>query len=405
MKRISPLFLFLLLIAACAAPATPAFDLSATLEPPAPEPAAAPVQKDTAPPPFVPVPHGTPLPEEIDAPLVESPSIIFIEMQDEVYGWAVTEKQVVRTNDGGASWYNVTPPGLTETGYSVFTNFLDVSHAWVQAADPKNYPNGGTLYRTTDGGATWDSFPTPFSAGDLEFVDANNGWILADLGAGAGSMAVSVFQTNNGGARWERVYTNDPNLENAGDSLPLGGIKVLLAPLDMQTAWIGGVIYAPGSVYLFRTDDAGLSWFSIHLPLPDETRSGELAVEKLRFVSRTQGFLALRATSITVNTLLFATDDGGYSWKPLPGMLPGAGMLEIPSAQEMVYYSGGRFHVTKDAGNTFNAVAPGIAFGDSLADMSFVNSLTGWAVVTRPINRRALYKTTDGGGTWIPLIP
>ena len=67
---------------------------------------------------------------------------------------------------------------------------------------------------------------------------------MADLGVGAGSMAVSVFQTKDGGATWTRAYTNDPNLEGAGDSLPLGGIKDMLVPLDMNTAWIGGVIYS-----------------------------------------------------------------------------------------------------------------------------------------------------------------
>lgn len=399
MKKFLVSTLLMIVMAACNMPA------SAPPEPgQALEPAAAPAQKNTAPPPFVPA-KETPRPEAINAPVIESPSIVFIEMRDEVYGWALTEKNIVRTNDGGATWYNVTPPGLTEAGYSVFPDFLDVSHAWLQAVDPRNYPHGGTLYRTSDGGMIWESFPTPFSAGDLEFLDANNGWILADLGVGAGSMAVSVFQTTDGGETWNRIYTNDPNLENAGDSLPLGGIKVLLAPLDMQTAWIGGVIYAPGSVYLFRTDDAGRTWFPIRLVLPEEARSGELAVEKIQFVSPAQGFLALRMTSTTVSTLLYSTDDGGYSWKPLAEPLPGAGRLEIASAEEMIYYSGSQFYVTEDAGNTFNAVIPNLAFGDSLAAMNFVNSLTGWALVSRPLDRRALYKTTDGGATWFPLIP
>ncbi len=400
MKRTSFLFLFFLLIAACAAPASPAVDL-----PDAPEPAAAPAQKNTPSPPFVVVPQETPLPEPIDAPALESPSIVRIEMMDEVDGWAITETQIIRTNDGGVTWYDVTPPGLTQAGYSVFVDFLDMYHGWIQVADPQNYPFGGRLHRTSDGGTTWESFPTPFSAGDLEFLDANNGWMLADLGAGAGSMAVSVFQTRDGGANWKRVYTNDPNLENAGDSLPLGGIKILLAPLDMQTAWIGGVIYSPGSVYLFRTDDAGETWFNISLMLPDETSSGELAVEKVQFVSPTQGFLALRMTSAGAKTLLYATSDGGYSWKLLPAMLPGVGKLEIASAEEMVYYSDGQFYVTNDAGETFRVVAPDAAFGDSLAEMSFVNALTGWAVVIHPLNRRTLYKTTNGGEIWFPLIP
>lgn len=123
--------------------------------------------------------QSAPLPAGISAPLIDSPSIIFIKMLDEVYGWGVTETEIVSTNDGGITWYNVTPPGLTDVGYSVSTDFLDRTHAWVQAADPNNYPNGGALYRTTDGGITWASSETPFSAGDMKFVDADNGWMMA----------------------------------------------------------------------------------------------------------------------------------------------------------------------------------------------------------------------------------
>src|SRR5258706_13859084 len=69
-------------------------------------------------------PENTPLPAEINAPIVDSPSIISIEMLDELNGWGLTETQVVRTNDGGGTWYNVKPTGLAEAGYSVSTDFL-----------------------------------------------------------------------------------------------------------------------------------------------------------------------------------------------------------------------------------------------------------------------------------------
>src|SRR5258706_1086919 len=141
--------------------------------------------------------ENTPLPAEINAPIVDSPSIISIEMLDELNGWGLTETQVVRTNDGGVTWYNVTPTGLAEAGYSVSTDFFDVRNSWVQFPDPNNFPNWGTLYHTSDGGITWSSNLTPFSDRDMAFVDLNNGWMMADLGAGAGSNAVSVFQTTD----------------------------------------------------------------------------------------------------------------------------------------------------------------------------------------------------------------
>jgi len=401
---LSASFLLSFIVSSCGAPAP---QMEPQTEAPAqPEPAATPTLPNTqsAPQPALPS-DGTPLPQEIDAPLIDSPSIISIYMMDEVYGWAITERHIIRTNDGGVTWYNVTPPGLNGAGYSVFVDFHDMYHAYIQVVDPNNYPFGGTLHRTSDGGITWDSAETPFSAGDLEFVDADNGWIMADIGIGAGSMAVSVLQTNDGGRTWNRTYTNDPNLEGADDSLPLGGIKVMLRVVDMQNAWIGGVIYSSGSAYLFRTEDGGRTWAGVSLILPEEAQASELAVEQLGFLSPTRGYLALRMTSANLQTILYRTDDGGETWELLPTRLPGGGFLEILSAEEIVFYSGGRFYVTKDAGETFDVVEPDTSFGETVTSMSFANSSTGWVVTTRPINRRAFYKTTDGGTTWTQLIP
>jgi hypothetical protein len=114
-------------------------------------------------PPPTPYPD-TPSPARIDAPLVESPAIIKLDMFDELNGWSVTDTEIVRTNDGGITWYNVSPPGMVETGYSVNTFFLDDGHAWVQKPDPEKYPNSGTLSRTTDGGRSWDNFTVPLAA-------------------------------------------------------------------------------------------------------------------------------------------------------------------------------------------------------------------------------------------------
>jgi photosystem II stability/assembly factor-like uncharacterized protein len=393
-KYYSFLFLLSLLIISCAPTATPE---SIQTEENTQVVLASPTAQEA-----LPTTESTPLPEVSSAPLIDSPSIINIEMIDERNGWGVTEKEIVRTDDGGVTWYNVTPPDLTETGYSVFTFFLDENNAWIQIADNNNYPFVGFLYRTRDGGLTWQEFETPFSAGDLEFIDENNGWILADLGIGAGSMAVSVFQTNNGGETWERVYTNDPNLEGAGDTLPLGGIKVLLTPLDMQTAWIGGVIYSPNTVYLFRTDDGGKTWTNIeNIELPQNIQESQITVEKIHFVSATQGVLVLRVTSNNQRTLIFSTNDGGGTWQAFSQNIPEAGLLEIPSANEIVFYSSDQFYVTEDAGVTFTIINSETSFGNTVSDISFVNSKNGWLIA----NQKTLYRTEDGGQTWNVLIP
>lgn len=347
----------------------------------------------------------TPSPAEIMAPLVESPALVSIQFLNELDGWSVTESQIVRTNDGGITWYNVTPPEVTETGYSVDTFILDTNHAWVQLPDNANFPNGGFLYRTSDGGMTWISNEVPFSRGDLKFLDPNNGWVMAELGIAAGSMGVSVYQTTDGGATWDQKYTNDPNLSGAGESLPLGGLKNGLTPLNMQSAWVYGLIYAPATVYLYRSDDAGENWKALTLPLPAGAENAELSVEKIELIAPNFGFLTLRVTSENTNLAVYTSDDSGDTWLLLPTLIPNGGSADFLSANEAVIYNGEQFYVTRDAARTWTIIPPDIKFGETFAGMDFVNALSGWVITLDPTNNgRSLYRTSDGGATWLPVV-
>jgi len=347
----------------------------------------------------------TPSPAEINAPLVELPALISIQFLNELDGWGVTETQIVRTNDGGITWYNVTPPEVTEAGYSVDTSVLDNNHVWVQLADPDNFPNSGSLYRTSDGGLAWTSSTVPFSRGTLDFLDPNNGWMMSALGVAAGSMGISVFQTSDGGATWDQTYTNDPNLTDAGDSLPLGGLKNGLTPLDMQTAWVYGLTYAPGTVYLYRTEDGGANWNEQSLLLPQGVEYAELSVEKIEFIAPNFGFLTTRITSDTINLAVYISDDSGKTWSLTPALIPGAGSADFLFANEAVIYNGSQFYVTRDAARTWSIIPPDVLFDESFAGMDFVNTLSGWVITVDPTtNERRLYRTSDGGATWFPVI-
>ena len=348
----------------------------------------------------------TPAPPAIAAPPVESPALLEIHFVNELDGWGVSESWIVRTNDGGITWYNVTPTEVEEVGSAVETFILDKDHAWIQKPDFNNFPNNGLLYHTADGGLTWTISSTPFSGGDLSFIDENNGWMLADLGVGAGSNAVAVFQTTDGGATWIQRYTNDPNLPKAGDSLPLGGLKADLVPLDMQTAWVGGVVYSPGTIYLYRTDDRGQNWTQESLELPDGAENFELGIDEdqVQFVSAEDGFLVVRMSGDSTQTAVYITNDGGDTWQLTPTLIPNAGASDFLSAQEAIIYNGEQFYVTRDAGRTWTTVSPDIVFGDSFATMEFVNLNSGW-ILTVANEKRSLYRTHDGGATWLPVTP
>ncbi|MGE5377539.1 MAG: hypothetical protein ACM3XO_20970 [Bacteroidota bacterium] len=398
-KLVLPFILLVLAVSACSGNA-------ASASPPPEESFVSNIVPSSSGQPPTPFPD-TPSPPAIDAPLVENPSLLRLDMFNELDGWGVTETQIVRTNDGGLSWYNLTPPAMTETGYSVDAFFLDNEHAWVQKQDDEKFPNGGTLSRTADGGHTWMNFTVPFSRGDISFLDANNGWMLAGLGVGAGSNAVAVFQTQDGGATWERTYSNDPHDPKAGDSLPLGGLKADLVALDMKTAWVTGLDYAPGDVYLYRTDDGGRSWTPVNIKIPPDMQESQMVIDKdqLKFVSATDGYLALRMSNNTMQTAVYFTQDAGNTWNLTPAILDGAGPSSFITTQDAVIYNGQKFLVTRDAARTWVEVAPDVSFGETFVNMEFVNPMTGWVITMDPSNHRSLYRTLDGGSTWLPVVP
>jgi photosystem II stability/assembly factor-like uncharacterized protein len=383
MTRLISLMAFALVMSACGAPTPSLLETEPT---PSPYP-------------------DTPSPPTLDAPLVETPALVKIRFVTELEGWGVTEAGIVRTNDGGFTWYDVTPPEVTKAGYTVDWFVLDVDHVWIQQPDFGNFPNSGFQFRTSDGGFSWSKFAVPYSGAKLSFLDEENGWALADLGVGAGSNAVAVHQTNDGGTTWQMKYVNDPNRPGAGDSLPLGGLKHGLTPMDMQRAWVHGVIYAPGTAYLFETQDGGESWEQLSLPLPQGAANAELTIEQVQFVSETEAFLIMRVTAEQINTAVYASKDGGNTWLLTPTLIPGGAEAEFLSGNGIMLYNRDRFYVSRDAAQTWSIVRPDIRFDDIFAAMDFLNFTAGYVITLDPTNHRSLYRTNDGGSTWHPVVP
>lgn len=395
-KYVAVFILGLLLITACSSQAAPGTSESVQTEVPAVSPTEIP------PTPF----PDTPAPVEINAPIVESPALYDIQFLNSLDGWGVTATQIVRTNDGGITWYNVTPPDVNTDSFQAALTAFDAGHVWVQVPDFTNYPNSGILYQTTDGGINWENFITPFSGGDLDFIDPTNGWMLAGLGVGAGSNAVAVFQTTDGGATWNQTYTNDPNQSNAADSLPLGGLKSGLAALNMQTAWVSGVVYSDGTVYLYRTDDAGAHWAQVTtLTLPPEAQNTQISFAPIQFVSAQDAFLTVNIPSDQIQLAVYVSHDAGNTWTMTPLLIPNGRVADFVSATDGVVHTDDQFYVTHDAGQTWTSITPDTNFSDTFIEMDFVNASTGWVTTVDLNDHRALYRTTDGGTSWSAVIP
>ena len=124
--------------------------------------------------------------------------------------WAGTDDGLLHvTRDGGATWTNVTPPGLREwaTVESIAVSAANRGSAWVAADAHRIDDNRPYLFRTRDGGATWESVVTGLPE-DVYVVAVREDPARPNL-LYAGTR-VGVFISWNGGDAWEPLKLNLP---------------------------------------------------------------------------------------------------------------------------------------------------------------------------------------------------
>jgi photosystem II stability/assembly factor-like uncharacterized protein len=342
-------------------------------------------------------------PVSLALPLVSSPQIVLLQMVDASNGWALGETKIMRTMDGGATWYDATPSGVVDVGYSIAYFFTDTDTAWVVTAGAD--PTTGTLYHTVDGGRTWTSASVPFSGGFLYFTDSLTGWDLIGLGAAMSHEAVAIFRTTDGGSTWTQVFTDDPTASGSTDTLPFVGDKSGLAAASGSTAWVTGAQPSPDFVYVYISQDGGVTWAQQSFTLPAEYAGGMTGAYPPVFFGSENGVLPVGLYSNTSGTVFYRSSDGGLTWSPtIP--VASMGRYSIASQSDFFVWDGGSsLYTSQDAGTTWNTITPNINISDTLASFQFINATTGWAVASDASNHYSLYKTMDGGTTWSVLIP
>jgi photosystem II stability/assembly factor-like uncharacterized protein len=356
-----------------------------------------------------------PVPTPPGVPVGSSPALVHISFQDASNGWGVASDgsgSILRTVDGGTTWLNVTPPGLTGIGFSTTLSVLDPNTAWVLVPNADYFT--GKLYHTTDAGLTWTSFDAPFGGARLQFLDLSTGLALADLGAGAGSQGVEMFQSSDGGATWLSVFNNDPNRPDSSNSLPLGGIKNGMTFLDANTGWVTGSRPVDGEVYLFATNDGGVDWAMQNIPLP-AGYGAYLYMPQAPVFFGNDGFLPLMVNLSNTTTFTFyTTHDGGATWIGDPTdasrVVPPGHYAFADSLHGWCWDGGANLYSTSGGALTWSKIPTNLDLNDRLSQLEFVpgtaGGFTGWALTgVDDAGHSQLYKTTDNGSTWTTLIP
>jgi photosystem II stability/assembly factor-like uncharacterized protein len=337
-----------------------------------------------------------------------------IQMLNTTIGWAVAaaNNRVLRTTDGGASWRDVTPPyAYSAQAAGVVEDFLSASLAWVAIA-PANGTPPIQVFRTTDGGQTWQSSLVPSdNLGQLTFLNAQDGWILAGIEAAAGPKAVDVFRTTDGGKTWTKVSTASPTYTSPGALSP--GAEWLTF-LDASTGWATGSSPVTQFVWLYVTHDGGSTWNHQTLPPPAHGQ-GDLFTGPITFFNSQDGVLpTCFSAGADIYTDIYVTHDGGTTWNST-SLLPFStcAVAAFVGASDFIDSTHGwvldtawtpaatttSLYMTSDGGAHWRKLSTSTNFHD-IQELDFVSDTVGWAIGAVTSEASFLLKTKDGGRTW-----
>ncbi|SCW50072.1 YCF48-related protein [Mucilaginibacter sp. NFR10] len=324
---------------------------------------------------------------------------------------------MLKTEDGGNTWFPLTWPPSPQYA-SGFTNMYFASDSVGYVVTNSNAYNPSSIFKTTDGGHSWNQLSyTNYESNfyGVWFTDKNTGFICGSSG--------TLVRTTDGGNTWQAI-----SVSAVGSSTAFSNITFVSAKVGYMTSNSGDVL---------QTTDGGNTW----------ARSGVLQsdgiVDRIYFRDSNNGYALAGFNS----AYLYVTADGGHTWTMqtvgqagvftalafdnkgtnlcLVGHADGLGAT---AQQGSVIYTGsgkgtwvqqsyignstyvagnlfanGTGYVfgstslkTTDGGTTWKPMNISIPYGDYLTTGVFLNADTGFYA-----DDYNLYKSTDGGNTWV----
>lgn len=311
-----------------------------------------------------------------------------------------SNNELLSTSNGGATWQV-----RRKTRYPVLAVTFRGLDGWaVESGQTGNRPQTYVLI-TSDGGGIWSRRGTvpvqwvpPATQATIRFINAASGWLtLFSLESCAmhGCSVSSVYRTLDGGRTWQQEHVPFSPYP-PGTTAPCGP-----AGPPLLAAAVGRVVVArevplatcqPPATTLSVSTDGGSTW-------QQAFHWTEFYLVGLQWTGSQTGW------ALGADALLY-TADGGHTWvQKLPGPSP-TRALDFTSPR-LGWGMGtatdpGTLLATNNGGASWTAK---VSFpGASLTSLSFPGGGNGWvAVESLPSQTWTIWRTRNGGDTWKPI--
>ena len=330
----------------------------------------------------------------------------WIQMVDDLIGWGVgiadtDTRHIFHTEDGGITWEDVSPPQPFDpriTEYVPATlGVWDGDTAWV-AYDGAEY-----IWSTENGGTTWEAALITYETrldGIFAVLDNYHSWFFQFLDAGMQKVYTAVYRTVDGGRTWEMLL--DPYTDINIQGFDKTGVVFINPQFGWLTRHFRGV---DPKVRINFTQDGGATWDAIELPtppgLPDVFMSGIGALFDPYLISPEQGSMRVLTRrhendEVIDQTFLYLTNDGGSTWEIQD--IPNGDLYHI--TDEILYSVSRDIYRSEDGGANWQFVKSVNWDGQ----FSFVDQNTAWVVAYNGYEY-ALVKTTNGCQSFFEIEP
>lgn len=244
----------------------------------------------------------------------------------------------------------------------------------------------GSLFKSTDGGVTWDVLIAGITVQDIDVHPANSQIVYVTGGSNFLTPA-GILKTMNAGKSWVRAD------RGIGMDAEIGPVEFVMDPQSPDTLYAGTTGFFPGNLY--KSTDGGMHWHAIG----DTIKRQDDGVTAIAIDPRNSQTLYVGTAGIGS---VFKSRDADAIWEKLS--LPEVGIVEDvlvhPGDSEIVYVGTWRhgFYFSKNGGISWQSTNTGLL--EPVAISKIVLASSKLYIAASDTNRGAVYESHQDTIAW-----